>query len=354
MVENRRQFVNRAYLLVLILLLTACSALSPVAPPPTPTPDVTVCASGCDFTTLQAAIDAESTASGDVIAVQEAVHTEAAIVIHKSVTIQGNGADATIVQADPQPETATERVFSIPDGVTVTLRALTIRHGNPHTTPESGGGVRNEGTLTVENCLITANSGSAGGGIHNGGTLTAINTTISHNLARGGADAQYECNTGGGIKDMEGLVTLRNSTVSDNRAEGKGGGIHVACKGILVLENTVIRANSTLDDGGGVYIDGVGYFTRATLSANVAKTGGGVYLSGSGERNLIRGQLNYTATLIAANTAQMEKYGVADCMFGDHASLGANVNNWVGDGTCSPAHTGAPTAVPRDIGARGD
>ena len=139
--------------------------------------------------------------------------------------------------------------------------------------------------------------------------------------------------------------------MSDNAAEGKGGGIHVACNGTLVLANTVIRANSTLNDGGGVYLNGVGHFSHSTLSDNTAKTGGGIYIDGSQERDLIRGQLNYTNTLIAGNSARMEKYGVADCMLGDQASLNANINNWVGDGTCSPVYTGAALAVPRDIGA---
>jgi len=344
--------IKFVWLAGLSFILTACQTLSPApTSTPTPTPDVTVCAEGCDFTTLQAALDAEHTNDSNIIAVRDAVHTEANIYIHKNVTIQGSGADATIVQANAQPETATDRVFHAPAGVTVTLRALTIRHGNPMDLPESGGGILNEGTLTVEGCIITDNSGSAGGGIHNDGTLTILNSTINHNVARGGGDSYYECQTGGGIKNLAGTVTLRNSTVSDNTAGGKGGGIHVACKGILVLENSIIRHNTTNNDGGGVFLNGVGHFTQSTLSDNTAKTGGGIYIEGSGEHNLIRGQLNYTNTLIAANTARMEKYGVADCMLGDHATLGANRNNWVGDGTCSPAQTGDPAKAPADTGA---
>lgn len=330
-------------------MLAACSATLPeIVPTPTATivPDITVCVEGCDFSTIQAAIDAATVTPGAVIGVQDAVHTESGILVDKAVTIQGQGADHTIVQAHAVLDEATDRVFTVARGVTVTLRAMTIRHGNPRKSPESGGGILNEGSLLIEDSVITANSGSAGGGIHNDGTLMLVNCTISENIARGGGDSFYECSTGGGIKDMEGPVTLLNSAVVNNSAEGKGGGIHVACKGILTLINSTVSGNSTNDDGGGIYLDGIGHLIHTTISANIAKTGGGIYIDGSGERNLIRGQLNYTNTLIAGNAARMEKYGVADCKLGDHSSINANSYNLVGDGTCSPAFTGDPLLAP--------
>jgi hypothetical protein len=283
-----------------------------------------------------------------VIEILDVVHTEADIRVHKALTIQGQGAAHTIVQAHAMPETAIARVFNIPSGVTVTLRALTIRHGNPKVLPESGGGILNEGTLRIEDSVVTANSASAGGGIHNEGTLTVVNSTISHNKARGGGDSNYECQTGGGIKVLVGTVTLRNSTVSHNTAIGKGGGLHIACQGTLVLVNSTVSHNTTNNDGGGVYLNGVGRFTHATISYNTAKTGGGVYIRGTGEFGLVRGRLSYTNTLIADNIARMEKYGVADCMIGDFATLGANSHNLVGDGTCAPTYSGDPGLLPLD------
>jgi hypothetical protein len=337
---------------LLLLIIAACIAPLPIAPEPspttTPTADITVCATGCDFVTLQAAIDASETAPMAVIGVMDAVHTEADIQVHKTVTIQGQGAAHTIVQAHAMPETATERVFFIQSGVTVTLRALTIRHGNPKASPESGGGILNEGTLRMKDSVVTANSGSAGGGIHNEGTLTVVNSTISHNTARGGGDSNYECQTGGGIKALVGTVTLLDSTVHHNTAIGKGGGLHIACQGTLVLVNSTVSHNTTNNDGGGVYLNGVGRFTHATISHNTAKTGGGVYIRGTDEFGLVRGRLSYTNTLIADNVARMEKYGVTDCMMGDFATLGANHHNLVGDGTCDPTYSGDPGLLPLD------
>ena len=330
-------------------MLAACgAALTETVPTPTATvvPDITVCAEGCDFTSIQAAIDAATVAPGAVIGVQDAVHTEAGILIHKPVTIQGQGADRTIVQAHAVLDEATDRVFSVARGITVTLRAMTIRHGNPRVSPEAGGGILNEGSLLIEDSVITANSGSAGGGIHSDGTLTLINCTVSENIARGGGDSFYECSTGGGIKDIEGTTTLLNTAVIHNSAEGKGGGIHVACKGILTLTNSTVSGNSTNDDGGGIYLDGIGHLIHTTISANIAKTGGGIYVDGSPEHNVIRGQLNYTNTLIAGNAARMEKYGVVDCKLGDHSSINANSYNFVGDESCAPAFSGDPLLAP--------
>ncbi len=338
--------------LLLLFIFAACVGPLPTAPllssTSTPVFDVTVCATGCDFATLQAAIDAPETAPMAVISVMDTIHTEADIRVHKAITIQGQGAAHTIVQAHALSETATARVFFIPSGVTVTLRALTIRHGNPKALPESGGGILNEGTLRIEDSVVTVNSGSAGGGIHNEGTLTVVNSTISHNTARGGGDSNYECQTGGGIKALAGTVTLHNSIVSHNTAIGKGGGLHIACQGTLVLVNSTISHNTTNNDGGGIYLNGVGRFTHTTISQNTAKTGGGVYIRGTGELGLVRGRLNYTNTLIAANVARMEKYGIADCMMGDFATLGANHHNLVGDGTCDPTYRGDPGLLPLD------
>lgn len=307
---------------------------------------VRVCASGCDFTTIQAAIDDPGVSPGDVILVADPVHTEAGIRVDKDLAIQGSGAERTFVQAHASPGAARQRVFFIASGATVSISDMTILHGNPLETPEAGGGVMNEGTLTLENVVLRDNSASAGGGLHNNGVVTLVNCTVRDNLARGGGDSYYECSTGGGLKNMAGEMTLVNSAVLDNQAEGKGGGIHVACNGVLRLTNSTISGNRTANDGGGVFINGVGEFVHATISNNQAKTGGGVYLEGSGEVGLVRGQLNYTYTIIAGNIATMPKYGVADCALGDHASIGVNQSNLVADGSCAPAFSADPMLAP--------
>ncbi len=114
------------------------------------------------------------------------VHTEGGIVVGKNVIIQGQGAGETIVQAHPNPGEGTQRVFEIPLDVTVTIRGMTIQHGNPTTSPLTGGGVLNFGTLTLQDTIVQENFGSAGGGLYNEGTLT-LSTAPSVKTARSAA-----------------------------------------------------------------------------------------------------------------------------------------------------------------------
>lgn len=153
------------YNTTLIVVLPAGVALGLVSVRAASGDTVTVCAAGCDFMTIQDAIDAPSTIAGDVINITDAIHTESGILVNKNVTIQGQGADSTIVQAHANIDEATERVFFVTDGAVVTLRRITIRHGNPSSEPQSGGGIRNEGELTIEESTINHNRGSASGGI---------------------------------------------------------------------------------------------------------------------------------------------------------------------------------------------
>ena len=181
---------------------TQTATATPIPPtatplPPTATPRLathTVCATGCDFTTIQAAIDrlgaAQSTGAdrgGDaIVEVTDAVHTEPGIVFGGGVeiTIRGLGAEQTVVQAHETLEDSPERVFLIELGAVVTLENITIRHGRPSVDKEHGGGIDNHGTLTVRNCLVTDNSARGGGGISNRqGTLTIIDSTFRDNVA---------------------------------------------------------------------------------------------------------------------------------------------------------------------------
>jgi predicted outer membrane repeat protein len=307
--------------------------------------NILVCSYGCDFTTIQAAIDNLGTTAESVIEITDPVHTEAGILVNKDVIIQGGGPENTIIQANINAGEGTQRVFWIANGTSATIQGITIRHGNPTEKPQSGGAIHNEGELFLYNCVIRDNQGSAGGGIFSDGKLTLIDCTVSHNTATGG-DTYYECNTGGGIKIMSGEAWLTNSTVSGNTAKGKGGGIHVACHGVLHLDNSTISGNQTTYDGGGVYVNGVGNFISSTIFGNAAHNGGGVYVHGTREKGVVRGVLNYSYSIIAGNTITFTDYGQADCMLGDYATIGTNSYNLVEDGSCEASLSGDPLLSP--------
>ncbi len=223
---------KKAIFLVTLALCISCSLSAAT---------LTVCASGCDHPTIQSAIDAAN--SGDVIDIQDAVHTEAAITVNKNLTIQGQGQSTTIVQAAPTEATADDGVFFVSSGLTVLFRDLTIQHGNA----KSGGDI----------------TFADGGGLF-----------ISCNLSTD--------------------VSCERVTITNNRAEDDGGGVYiVGFSGIVRFTDCVISNNEANTsgfnaDGGGIYNTGADVFEliRCTISGNTAGNGGGGgYIDESGSAN---------------------------------------------------------------------
>jgi hypothetical protein len=301
-----------------------------------------VCAAGCDFTTVQAAIDDAGTADGAIIEVTDPIHTEAGIIVNKDVTIRGLGTSDTIVQACDTPGEAPARVFLVEEGATVIFERMTIRHGKPSLQEEGGGGVMNYGRLTLRNCVVSDNIANDGAGIYNRGALTLVNSTVRDNVADGIAPPGYECGSGGGIKSSQGTLTLINSTISGNQAGsedmGKGGGVHVSCDCTAAFTNTTISGNRAVGPGGGVSVMGTLRLANCTIADNKAgDKGGGVY---------VRGRLDYVNTIIADNV------GRGNCAIGGRGgyrgegTIGTNSNNLVGDNSCSPDYSGDPMLGP--------
>ena len=116
------------------------------------------------------------------------------------VTISGN--NAVEVFDDPQAN------------VTATLMGLTISGGM---TNQTGGGINNDGTLTVTDCTVENNSAPFGAGIYNDGILAVTGSSIESNSAT---------EFGGGIQNADGgTATLTNTTIETNSAVDSGGGI---------------------------------------------------------------------------------------------------------------------------------
>src|SRR6266478_799186 len=193
----------------------------------------TVCASGCKYTNIAAAIAAAK--AGDTISILDAVHTESNITVDRSLTIQGQGAAKTAVDGAQNGT-----VFTVDAGVTATFRNLTIRNG---LSDASGGGILNLGTLSVFDSTFSSNSAAlGGGGIWNEDTMTVTNSNFSNNGATGG----------GGIGNP-GTLTVIDSTFSGNGADGGGGivtGNGVLPGGSLTVINSTLSGNDALDGGG--------------------------------------------------------------------------------------------------------
>ncbi|MEM6937259.1 MAG: hypothetical protein AAF552_12435, partial [Pseudomonadota bacterium] len=78
----------------------------------------TVCVSGCDFATIQEAVNASS--DGDTVSLFFfSPFTESDIIVPVSITIAGMAQQQTIVQASATPDSEAGRVFSVLPGSTV-------------------------------------------------------------------------------------------------------------------------------------------------------------------------------------------------------------------------------------------
>jgi CSLREA domain-containing protein len=216
--------------------------------------------------------------------------TSGELVIGKSLTIRGLGANQLIVSGNNA-----SRVFSISSSHTVLLDALTMTGGNGVGAKFSGdgGAIYNEGILTVTNSAVSGNSaglGFDGGGIRNdGGPLTLINSTVSGNSAGF---------NGGGIRNS-GVLRMFNSTVSSNSAGLDGGGIHSF--GQLTVTNSTVSGNSAKGNGGGITAHVTLTLTNSTVTGNLADSDGDRRGVGGGIAGSGFPTLTLNNTIVAGN-----------------------------------------------------
>ena len=237
-------------------------------------------------------------------------------------TITGAGASTTIIDANQLA-----RVFHVHSGRTATISGVTIRNGfalgSISTGTGLGGGIFNQGSLTMSNVAITGNQSLSGGGIHSGHDLTLMNSTISRNNA---------IEFGGGLNNDVGAAYVISSTIDNNNAFLGGG---IANEGSVFIVNSTISQNNANRDGGGIYNSGVAnaytYNTSIVFNgadADADRDGG----SGGGIFNVTTttgGAFNLRNTLVAGNN--VHNAPVYDDCAGTLNSYGRNLF-WVVDG----------------------
>lgn len=180
--------------------------------------------------------------------------------IASNLTINGAGTGTTIVNGD-----RIDRVFHITGAYTVTLMNLTVSGGYYFASPtNTGGGIYNAGgTLTLIGVNVGGNAAFYGGGIHNlNGTVMISNSTITDNWAV----------NGGGIAHS-GTMTIFNSTVSGNSAEGNSAGAGIKTSGTTNLNNVTITNNSADLGGSGAGISGNANVKNTIIAGNTADNG---------------------------------------------------------------------------------
>jgi hypothetical protein len=234
-----------------------------------------VCANGCQFTTVQAAIAALPAGS----TIRLCAGTYSPFTISKDVTLIGVGDGE-----DPASNTVLDgqdsaRVVSINLGVKVTLQGLRVTRGFVSDT--DGGGISNLGNLTMTNCTVTDNHavqpnpqgfGSAGAIVNDvSSTLTMTNCTISNNSA--GIHS-------GGILLLEGAHTFTNCTFSGNTAGQFAAAVFLNNGGSATFTGCTIGPGNNAPDAAVVVWTSSLTLDDTTVSGNDGTTAGGVKNSG--------------------------------------------------------------------------
>jgi hypothetical protein len=214
-----------------------------------------------------------------------------ALSLNKDITVDGDGHTVKVDGAN------TTTVFVINSGVNAVINHLTIQ--NAYVINTNGGGIYNQGTTTVSDCIVADNRATYGGGIFNKNTLTLIDTTITGNMATG---------SGGGINNaFSGNATLINSTVAGNTGPW-GGGINNL--GTMHIANSTISGNHAGAGGGVRNWNATLTMVNSTISGNTAVasySGGGI--------DIRYGASTFTNTIIA------------DGCFGPLADQGGNLDS---------------------------
>ena len=187
------------------------------------------------------------------------------------------------------------QVFQINKDVQAAISGVTITGGS---TAGDGGGIYNQGILTITNCTITANSASQGGGIDNtqGATLTLQGGTISQNNA-----AQ-----GGGVLEL-GTLSADGTTFLDN--QGSGGAVDASDGGQYDLDSCHFTGNSGGGQGGALLNSGgaAGSISACGFNGNAAYRGGGISVLEASTRggaiSVLSGSLTIIKSSISGNTA---------------------------------------------------
>ncbi|TFH42938.1 MAG: T9SS type A sorting domain-containing protein, partial [ANME-2 cluster archaeon] len=162
-----------------------------------------------------------------------------------------------------------------------------------------GGGIFcSESSLLLNNVNVSKNSateafdGGAGGGfyIESNSSLNIENSIISQNIAQG---------SGGGIEITESSLLMDGVILISNRVDrdGNGGGISASNRSEIIVNRVKFIDNYSPKNGGGIYcadIDVIIYLDRVTVSNNKAfEEGGGIYFRSA--NNLIFSEQNLSS-----------------------------------------------------------
>jgi hypothetical protein len=198
------------------------------------------------------------------------------------ITIAGAGMNDTLIDGN-----SIDRIFDLNAYAVVIFQDLTITSGQSQPADSHlgyGGGIYNEGTLTLQDASVSLNTAgrsptsTPGGGIYNAGTLNIYDSRVQYNTTLS-AFASNSAAGGGGIYNNN-HMTIERSAVTDNTT-GNGG--------------DTLDASANGGDGAGIYNAGILQLSTSSISENFAGSsstsmgrgghGGGIYNAASVQLN---------------------------------------------------------------------
>lgn len=224
------------------------------------------------------------------------------------------------------------------------------------TAETNGGGIYNTGTLTIINGTVTGcSAGNHGGGIFaNSSTVDINGGSIDNNNAVMSVGKNFGC---GGIfvyyneyyKYTDDVaVNIKNANISQNTAEGNGGGIYTEnAKASVDIKNSTIGENKSSKNGGAIYVcdNAKAELTTTKITANTTNFGGGVccdtdkmYLNGGIEifGNLVQSDENQNAIpgnlyLMNQNTVTVNKSEIQTDTGNVDTKIGVTIDGGTGE-----------------------
>jgi predicted outer membrane repeat protein len=244
------------------------------------------------------------------------------LVIDKSLTILGPGADLLTIDASGNDPTANStisdgdngndgdgsRVFMVNNYdagslINATISGLTLTGGDPGA---DGGAIYSLGNLVISNCILVGNQSSTRGGAIAAIPTAAPSGDLAFNLLLQGSliDGNQAALDGGGVFIEGGKHLLVNSTLVANESGGSGGGLAAAgvldgfmSPGLRLLQITVSQNRAT-ESGGGVFVTGNVTVDHSTIVDNLADSDDSGSDAGGG---IAVGQLFMSHSIVANN-----------------------------------------------------
>jgi predicted outer membrane repeat protein len=274
------------------LPLAACVALAFTADGAAEIITVDTTADRPDFDLQDGVCDADPVAAGPQVTLRAAVmHANAVagtdeIVLPAGVyklTIQGAfedlGATGDLDVAEELILTGAGTAICFVDGkkakdrivdlhAVLTVSGVTFTRGRAPA-GESGGAIRNTGTLAIAACAFVGNRATDGGAIGSSGQVVIVDTLFTGNKAKDDA---------GAIQQDAGTLTVDRATFSKNKAGGEGGAIETTGEAgaMASLTNVTFSKNKAQVEGGAIsQEDGANVaLTNCTFAGNTAPQGG--------------------------------------------------------------------------------